>query len=189
MFELQAAAVSPGERAQLRAAIRLAHFGPEHRLVAVCGDCRHARLLDMRALRLRLPPDVRAVSVEARLVCRACGNRKGNRLCLVHAEAVTEGAARRRQKRRPPDVIPIRSIVKQDARLRACCERPGCGHSAHLDPAELLRGWGEAVTVEEVRRMLRCSACGGRAVTVQNVAKVPDFDVSHAYRGLPRSTV
>ena len=49
-------------------------------------------------------------------------------------------------------------------RLTAYCM---CGHAAEPDPARLaaVRGWDQELT--GIRRLLRCSACGSREVSVR----------------------
>lgn len=57
-------------------------------------------------------------------------------------------------------------IAESGDRLTATCERRECLHAAALDVLALARRLGADVTVPELRQRLRCTACGGRAVSM-----------------------
>jgi hypothetical protein len=57
-------------------------------------------------------------------------------------------------------------VAASGDRLTATCERRECLHAAGLDVVDLARRLGGDVTVPELRQRLRCTACGGRAVSM-----------------------
>jgi len=61
--------------------------------------------------------------------------------------------------------VPIRSYIPAGVRLLAICE--SCWHTGELDPEALLRRLGGDCTSADVRRRLRCTACGNRDVAFQ----------------------
>ena len=63
-----------------RYAVRLKDLGRWDRLEAVCLRCRNKSVLDPARLLRRRPGYTRIVDLEAKLRCRACGNRNGNTL-------------------------------------------------------------------------------------------------------------
>ena len=53
----------------------------------------------------------------------------------------------------------------------ACCR--GCEHNAHVDRWEIARKYGNAVSIIELARRLKCSACGNATGNTILIGKLP----------------
>lgn len=68
-----------------RHAVRLDQLRGWHVLTAVCGTCKRRAQMRLWQLTARNPGHVHLINLEAKLVCRQCGSRKGNRVYVTLA--------------------------------------------------------------------------------------------------------
>jgi 5-methylcytosine-specific restriction endonuclease McrA len=61
----------------------LARLEQWYELGAICRVCNHAKPVDRYELARQFGEDRRLSFIASKLVCKECGNRKGNRLMLV----------------------------------------------------------------------------------------------------------
>lgn len=86
MSRIELDALPREEREALRERVSLADFTSLDRLVAICGSCRRGRIMHPSKLKRRFGQR-RIVYLEQKLICDACGNRRGNRFFWAEEES------------------------------------------------------------------------------------------------------